>query len=90
MTYPAVDQLPRHKVMSPTAPKGHDAVLKALQTDKRSISIRMMSGEWEYGTVVARDKFTITVLRTNNVRVVLFKHAIESFYGAERPAKAVE
>lgn len=75
------------------AAKGHDAVLHALQKDGRVIHITLMSGERLEGKIVGRDKFTITVLSQMGIadttlrRQVVYKHAIESFWGDERPVR---
>lgn len=69
------------------AAKGHDAVLKALQSDGREVVITLMSGDHVIGKVVGRDKFTITMQVDDGRRMVIYKHAIESFVGEEK-AKA--
>lgn len=66
--------------------KGHDAVLGALQESKRKVTVILMSGERLHGTIISRDKFTITVLN-GDTRFVIYKHGIEMFFG-EEPAKA--
>lgn len=76
----------------PASPKGHDAVLKAIQDDGRTINITLLSGETMSGTLVARDKFTISVLvnvagKIEDAVFVVFKHGIESFW-AVRPLKS--
>jgi sRNA-binding regulator protein Hfq len=78
----------------PATPKGHDAVLKALQDDGREITIIMQSGDNIIGTVVARDKFTISVRETLDEAMagsparthVVYKHAIESFFAQAKSA----
>lgn len=72
-----------------SAPKGHDSVLRALQNDARQITVTLMSGERLVGKVVGRDKFTITVM-TAEARHVIYKHAIESFFGEEREQRQSE
>lgn len=70
-------------------PKGHDAVLKALQDSGRTCTIvKASSGDKLVGKIVGRDKFTITLL-VEGVRRVVYKHAIEEFFGEEAPAQAV-
>jgi sRNA-binding regulator protein Hfq len=69
-------------------PKGHDAVLKALQDSGRLCTIvKASSGDKVVGKIVGRDKFTITLL-VDGVRRVIYKHAIEEFFGEEAPATA--
>lgn len=67
------------------APKGHDTVLGAIQNGGRSITVELISGEVVTGKLVGRDKYTVTVRpeNTQNIRKVIYKHAIESFYGEE-------
>lgn len=64
--------------------KGHDAVLRALQNDGRHITIFTLSGKTLKGKVVGRDKYTVTVQDADGIRAIIYKHAIELFYGAER------
>lgn len=67
-------------------PKGHDAVLKALQDSGRECTIVLASsGNKVVGKIVGRDKFTITLL-VSGVRRVIYKHAVEEFFGEEAPA----
>jgi sRNA-binding regulator protein Hfq len=74
-------------------PKGHDAVLKALQDSGRQCTVVTLSGETFFGKVIGRDKFTITLLVTASptdigpelIRRVFYKHALEQFYGEEAP-----
>lgn len=77
----------------PATAKGHDAVLKSIQDDGREICITMQSGEKIVGTVVARDKFTISVRVPSSLCGflvwVVYKHAMESFY-AEAKAPVTE
>lgn len=74
----------------PATAKGHDAVLKAIQDDGREITIVMQSGEKINGTVVARDKFTISVSQHDSLGgrliSVVYKHAIESFSAQAKSA----
>lgn len=68
--------------------KGHDAVLKALQDGGRKITITLISGETVEGKITGRDKFTVTVLTSVGRREVVYKHAIEKFFGEEPTAPA--
>jgi sRNA-binding regulator protein Hfq len=83
---------PRPTSGAPRKPiaKGHDAVLKSIQDDGREITITMQSGEKINGTVVARDKFTISVRVANALGGylvwVVYKHAMESFYAEAKAA----
>ena len=72
-------------VTAPSSPKtsGHDTVLRAIQNKGAMITIKFLSGETMSGTLVARDSYTLTVRTPNDVRNVLFKHAIERFSGEE-------
>lgn len=78
--YPQQGQPPRKEAVA----KGHDAVLRALQNDGRKITVFTITGKTFTGKVVGRDKFTITVLDADGIRAVIYKHAIELFFGAER------
>lgn len=67
-------------VKSRHIPKGHDAILKALQDSKATVTIVTSGGGDEFtGTIFGRDKFTITLL-VDGVRRVFYKQAIEQFY----------
>lgn len=62
--------------------KGHDAQLQDAQYGKFEVRLALLSGDKCYGTVVKRDKFTIT-LRHNGGEFdgqeeIFYKHAIES------------
>lgn len=74
-------------VRSPQA-KGHDAVLKAIQTQERQVAVRAQSGETYRGLIVGRDKYTITVKGSDGVRWLIYKHAIEALSASELPAGA--
>jgi sRNA-binding regulator protein Hfq len=63
---------------------GHDAVLKALQFDSRTITVILLSGDAVIGKLVGRDKFTVTVQGPDGIRRVIYKHAIEQFHGEEK------
>lgn len=61
-------------------PKGHDAVLKHLQDTGALIDLYLISTDDAVrGKIVARDRFTITLVSETGSRRVYFKHAIESF-----------
>lgn len=63
--------------------KGHDAILKGIQDEGGTIVITTLAdGGVIRGKLVARDKFTITVLRDNGRKTTIYKHAIESFESA--------
>lgn len=59
----------------PAIPKGHDAILKQAMDAKATISVMLASGVVEEGVITGRDKYTITINRTN----VIYKHAIDRF-----------
>lgn len=68
-------------------PKGHDALLRDLQEAGSLVSFRLMGVDDSYvGKIVARDKFTISVLtgvgdtgEFEKFPTVIYKHALESF-----------
>lgn len=60
--------------------KGHDAILKVGQDAGSSIQLTFMgSSEIIIGTLVNRDKFTITIEFESGNRETFYKHAIKSF-----------
>ncbi len=63
--------------------KGHDAVLRAIQSQERTITVETLSGTLFVGQLVGRDKFTLTVRGADHRRRVIYKSAIESFYADE-------
>lgn len=65
----------------PFVAKGHDAILKNLQDTGDRASVTMIGDGTEHaGKIVARDKFTITLLLDEDgTRRTFYKHAIESF-----------
>lgn len=63
----------------PPMSKGHDAILKRAQDEKRTISITLLSGDRIGGIVVDRDKYAIVVKTMNDVEMVVYKHSIEFF-----------
>ncbi|MDP9155282.1 MAG: RNA chaperone Hfq [Pseudomonadota bacterium] len=76
-----------------TGPKGHDAILKAMQENSQRATIVTGDGAAFEGVVTGRDKFTIT-LKTKHpdadraaqgvtIRRVFYKSAIEQFWGEE-------
>lgn len=79
----------QRRILSPSRPtatkkpfvaKGHDAILKGMQDSGEEINVIMISSEIPLiGKLVARDKFTITVLTNSGWRRTIYKHAIESF-----------
>lgn len=60
--------------------KGHDAILKNMQDTAGKVEITTMGdGSTHVGTLVARDKYTITIQCADGRRYTFYKHAIESF-----------
>jgi sRNA-binding regulator protein Hfq len=74
--------------------KGHDAVLHAIQSQERIVTVMLQSGETMIGNLVGRDRFTMTIRPTQGLnkgrRVVIFKHAVESFFADEAPKTSDE
>lgn len=64
----------------PVEARGHDAILRVLQSQRTSVTVMLMSGERLTGTVVGRDKYTITLL-CEGKRHIIYKHSIEWFTG---------
>jgi len=58
-----------------TISKGHDAILKLAQEKRSEVKLTLASGKTVAGKVTARDKYTITLDRTQ----VIYKHAIDLF-----------
>ncbi|WP_081070221.1 RNA chaperone Hfq [Burkholderia cepacia] len=81
------DQRPR-AVARP--PKGHDAILKAMQEERQLATIITTGDVMFEGLVTGRDKYTITLLTkhpkdsTRMIRRVFYKHAIEQFFGVQQ------
>jgi hypothetical protein len=82
------------RIKPATRPKvaGHDAILKAMQENSQKATIITSGGGDKYrGTIVGRDKFTITMLTDHpdglakKIRRVFYKSAIEQFWGEEVP-----
>ena len=64
----------------PFVAKGHDAILKGIQdTQGRIIIVTVGDGTEHIGSMVARDKYTITIQTDTGSRKTFYKHAIESF-----------
>jgi len=66
----------------PRAAKGHDALLKDLQESGAPVRLVLStSGNAVIGKIVARDKFTVSVLRDDGSEfpLVIYKHALETF-----------
>lgn len=64
----------------PFVAKGHDAILKAQQdVGGRIIVTTMGDGTEHVGKLIARDKYTITILTDGGASKTFYKHAIESF-----------
>jgi sRNA-binding regulator protein Hfq len=70
--------------------KGHDAVLTAIMSQERELTVILMSGDEVKGKIVGKDKYTITVRTVNDKyeppivrREVIFKHAIERLWADE-------
>lgn len=77
---PAFPSGPMRK--APHVAKGHDAILKNLQDRGAVINIQTISNELYVGTLVNRDRYTITIRRTierQSTDYTIYKHAIESF-----------
>ena len=74
----------RTGVQSKSQPKttGHDTVLRALQNKGSLVTIVMLSGFELVGVLCARDKYTLTLV-VDGVRRIIFKHAVEQFFGQE-------
>lgn len=67
---------------------GHDTVLRAIQNKGTMITVNLLNRDDSVvGSLTARDKYTLTVRTGNGTRLVIFKHAIESFFGAEVKAE---
>lgn len=75
--------------------KGHEVVIKALKEGGRFTTLIFLDDQVVGGTIVAFDKFTITLLvsYTDGVpatrREVYYKHALKGFYGDEPVADRV-
>lgn len=64
----------------PFVAKGHDAILKGVQDSEGFIIITTVGdGSEHVGKMIARDKYTITILTDAGRKKTLYKHAIESF-----------
>lgn len=60
--------------------KGHDAILKGVQDNRGRIAITTIGdGSEHIGTLIARDKYTITIKTNTGSTKTFYKHAIESF-----------
>lgn len=76
----------------PYTPKGHDGILKDLQRHKAEVYIEFMDGRVESGTIVASDRYTIS-LRLKEVDAPyddiehFYKHSIRSFGKYKEVAK---
>ena len=70
----------------PFVAKGHDLILKNIQEDESATIIVTLLGDGAevIGRLIARDKFTITVLTNDGRRRTIYKHAIEGFEPIER------
>jgi sRNA-binding regulator protein Hfq len=70
---------------TPSTPKvsGHDTVLRAIKNKGSMISVFLQSGESRMGTLIAYDKYTLTVKTADGRRRVIFKSAVEEFFGDE-------
>lgn len=68
----------------PFVPKGHDAILNEVQANEGYLTVtKMGDGSEITGKLIARDKYTITLLVDGTRRVTLYKHAVESFEPVE-------
>lgn len=60
--------------------KGHDAILKKYMAEGVEVAIMPIStGTEQIGTIIATDKYTITLRSQTGHEQTFFKHAIESF-----------
>lgn len=60
--------------------KGHDSRLQDFQFNKTPIQVILMSGNVVSGVIIARDRYTITLLDSQtSEEVTFFKHAMEGF-----------
>jgi len=62
----------------PFVAKGHDAVLKACQERKAQVSIKTAQGEMMVGTIMARDRYTISVMVNGetDARIIYKSHIV--------------
>lgn len=63
-------------------PKGHDAILARAQEAGTRMEIATMGGDFHVGTIVGRDRFTITLKcegGKGGEERTFYKHAIEHF-----------
>lgn len=58
--------------------KGHDSVLQKAQDGKKTVHVLTNSGNIYVGTLIARDRYTLSINIDGQPRVV-FKSSIESF-----------
>lgn len=62
--------------------KGHDSQLQDAQSNKLPVAMTLMSGMTVRGTIVRRDKYTITLRYSSGtcegMDEIYYKHAIES------------
>ena len=76
---------PSPTAKKPFVAKGHDAILQSLQFSGERILVTLVGdGSEVEGKLIARDKFTITVLTDDGRRRTLYKHAIEGFEPAQK------
>lgn len=68
----------------PFVAKGHDAILKEVQDNEGYLTVtKAGDGSEITGKLLARDKYTITLLTDAGRRITLYKHAVESFEPVE-------
>lgn len=58
--------------------KGHDAQLQDAQHNRLDTTLVTLAGDTFNGTVIKRDKFTITLRLDSGEETIFYKHAIES------------
>ena len=79
--------------------KGHDAQLQNAMYGKNEVQLQIMGSDREvHGTILRRDKFTITLTHLNGhingenvsgMDEIFYKHAIESVLIRPQPASAL-
>jgi len=64
-------------------PKGHDAILKSIQDDGRSIVVEFQDGTEVSGKLIARDRYTIAVRNEDGTELTIYKSSIRLFYAVQ-------
>lgn len=85
------------RLASKPGPKGHEAILKAMQDNAQKVTIITADGAKFEGTVTGRDKYTITLKTPHpdgvlagdgrTILRVFFKSAIEQLWGEQAPRR---